>query len=297
VVEREVVGVAVDGGHMCVGVWGSAAPGTPVVLAVHGITASHLAWDLVAQQLPEVRVVAPDLRGRGGSAELPGPWGMARHGDDLARVLDALDVPEALVVGHSMGGFVSLVLRHRHPERVRGLLLVDGGLPLPVPEGVTVEQLMQAVLGPALARLSMTFPDRAASQKFWRSHPAFSTDWGPAAAAYVDYDLGGTEPELVSRVRPEAVSEDSTDQLEGAALRDALTALGSQPVTLLRAPHGLQDEPPGLYPEPLLESYAPLIPGLRWRTVPDVNHYTILLSERGARAVAHEARGMLGDDH
>ncbi|MFZ5850408.1 MAG: alpha/beta fold hydrolase, partial [Actinomycetota bacterium] len=68
--------VPVDGGTLRVGVWGEAGP---VVLAVHGITANHRTWDLVADRLPDVRLVAPDLRGRGRSATLPGPFGMARH--------------------------------------------------------------------------------------------------------------------------------------------------------------------------------------------------------------------------
>jgi pimeloyl-ACP methyl ester carboxylesterase len=220
---------------------------------------------------------------------------MARHADDLAQVLDALAVDEAFVVGHSMGGFVSVVLRHRHPARVRGLLLVDGGLPLPVPPELTAEQVIQAVLGPALARLSMTFPDRAAYHAFWRAHPALSADWGPAVAAYVDYDLVGAEPALVSSVRPDAVREDSVDQLDGSAIRDALAALASEPVTLVRAPRGLKDEPPGLYPEPLLQALTTKLPGLRWRTVPDVNHYTMLLSERGARGIADEVRALLAN--
>jgi lipase len=220
---------------------------------------------------------------------------MARHADDLAHVLDALAVDAAFVVGHSMGGAVSVVLRHRHPARVRGLLLVDGGLPLPVPPEMTAEQVVQALLGPALARLSMTFPDRAAYHAFWRAHPAFAADWGPAALAYVDYDLAGTEPALASSVRPDAVRADSVDQLEGSALRDALAALASEPLTLVRAPRGLQDEPPGLYPEPLLHSLTAKLPGLRWRTVPDVNHYTMLLSERGARGVANEVRALLAN--
>jgi lipase len=239
---------------MRVGVWGAELPGAPVVLAVHGVTASHVGWELLARQLPHARVVAPDLRGRGRSAGLPGPWGMARHADDLAQVLDALAVGEAFVVGHSTGGTVSVVLRHRHPNRVRGLLLVDGGLPLPAPPELTAEQVLQAVLGPALARLSMTFPDRAAYHAFWRAHPALAADWAPAALAYVDYDLVGAEPALVSSVRPDAVREDGVDHLEGSALPDALAAMASEPLTLVRAPRGLQDEPPGLYPEPFLQS-------------------------------------------
>ena len=282
--ERRQLDVELGDGVMRLHEWGPPTPTAPVVLAVHGITGNGLSWAMVAERLPEVRVIAPDLRGRGGTRGLPGPCGMARHADDLAGLLDRLEVRRAVVVGHSMGGFVTMVLRHRHPRRVSGLLLVDGGLPLAVPEGISAEQLTQAVLGPALARLSMTFPDRDAYRAFWRAHPAFATDWSPAVEAYVDYDLVGEPPRLHSSVQPDAVRDDSVDQLEGSALRDAVAALADQPLTLLRAPRGLQDDPPGLYPEDLLDSYD--LSGLRWTTVPDVNHYTILLSARGADTVA-----------
>ena len=291
------IDIAVDGGLLHVGVWGPDSGDVPVVLAIHGITASYLSWAPVARQLSEIRFVAPDLRGRGRSAGLPGPWGMARHAEDLATVVNALAVPEVLVVGHSMGAFAAVVFNHRYPALAPQLLLVDGGLPLPLPPNLNAEQLTALVLGPALSRLSMTFPDRNAYREFWRRHPAFATDWNSDVEAYVDYDLVGQEPALVSCVRPEAVREDSKDQIEGAALREAISALASRRVVLLRAPRGLLGEPPGLYPEPLLDSYVTVFPGMRYVTVPDVNHYTLLLSERGAAAVAGEIRALLAEQY
>lgn len=284
--------VPTDGGQLQVGVADGAGGGTsPALLAVHGITASQLAWRPVARQLPEYRFIAPDLRGRGRSADLPGPYGLARHADDLARCLDALGVDRATVVGHSMGGFVALVFGHRHADRVHRLLLVDGGVPLPVPAGVSTPQLIEAILGPALARLEMTFPDREAYRRFWQTHPAFAECWNADIEAYVDYDLVGTEPKLRSCVRRSAVHEDSVDQVDGTALREAVAAVGTAELRMLRAPLGLQGQPPGLYPEPWLTACAAeRLPGLRWRTVPEVNHYTILLGQAGARAVADDLR-------
>lgn len=284
-----MMAVPATGGHLQVGV-ADAAAGADVVLAVHGITATQMAWRPVAEQLPEYRVLAPDLRGRGRSADLPGPYGMAQHADDLARTLDAADVQRAVVVGHSMGGFAAMVFAHRHPDRLHRLLLVDGGIPLPVPVGVSTEQLTQLILGPALARLAMTFPDRAAYRAFWQAHPALADNWTADVEAYVDYDLVGTEPQLRSSVSLAAVRADSADQIEGAALRDAAAAAAPNPLTLLRAPLGLQAEPPGLYPEAYLAAYSARLPKLSWQTVPETNHYTILLSENGARAVAEAIR-------
>ena len=81
--------VPVRGGMLRVGEWAPADPDAPVVVAAHGITASHLAWATMADALPDVRFVAPDLRGRGRSNGLPGPFGMVQHADDLAAVSES----------------------------------------------------------------------------------------------------------------------------------------------------------------------------------------------------------------
>jgi pimeloyl-ACP methyl ester carboxylesterase len=153
----DTLDVPVPGGLLRVGRWTASDPGAPVVLAAHGVTANHRCWQALAA-LDRCTVVAPDLRGRGRSGGLEGPAGMHRHADDLLAVLDHLGLPAPLVVGHSMGGFVAAAFGTRHPDRVSGTVLVDGGLPLPgPPEGTTPEQALNAAIGPAAQRLTMTF--------------------------------------------------------------------------------------------------------------------------------------------
>ena len=118
--EREAIRVPVRGGRLRVTCWPGRREESPVALAVHGITANSRAWDVVARQLDgEVTVLAPDLRGRGLSASLPGPYGMAEHAADLVAVLDHLGVARALVLGHSMGAFVACMAAVRYPDRIR----------------------------------------------------------------------------------------------------------------------------------------------------------------------------------
>jgi pimeloyl-ACP methyl ester carboxylesterase len=279
--------VPVDGGNLRVGEWGSDDPSAPTVLAAHGITASHLAWAPIAQACPRVRLIAPDLRGRGRSAGLPGPYGMARHAADLEAVCEALELPRAVVVGHSMGGFVAVVAAHLYPVRFSEVLLIDGGLPLAIPSGSSKEDLLDA-LGPAVQRLSMAFPDRAAYLEFWKQHPAFAAgQWSQAVADYVDYDLTGTEPELRPSTSLEAVKQDSIDQYEGGVVQTALAEL-RQPVSLLTAPRGFLNQTPGLYSPGEIEHWRTELPALTVREVPDVNHYTIVMGDTGAGAVADE---------
>jgi lipase len=284
--------VPVEGGALRVGEWGPGDPAAPTVIAVHGITGSHMAWAWIAEAMPEVHLVAPDLRGRGRSAGLPGPSGMARHAADLEAVIVALDLPRAMIMGHSMGAFVAVVAAHVYPDRFSEVLLIDGGLPLAIPAGVSKDDLLEATLGPAIQRLSMTFPDREAYLQFWRKHPAFASDWSQAVADFADYDLTGTEPQLRSSCSLEAVRQDSMDLYDGEAVLAALAGLTElpQPVTLMTAPRGLLDQTPGLYSPSEIERWRAALPAVTIREVPDVNHYTIVMGAAGARAIAREVR-------
>lgn len=264
------VSVPVDGGVLTVAVWGELG-GEPPVLAIHGLTASSRAWVEVASRLPGP-VLAPDLRGRGGSGQLPGPYGMAAHAADCVAVLDALGEARASVVGHSMGGFVAAVLAHRYPDRVARLVLVDGGPPLPPPAGGP-----ESVIGPAARRLEMRFASPEEYRDYWRAHPSFA-QWTPAVEAYVDYDLAGNGEDLRSRVSAEAMTADFDDLHTGAAGREAFAALPDG-VPFVRAERGMLDEPVPLYADPGVLSR------LRVTTVPDSNHYSILFGDPGVSAV------------
>jgi lipase len=291
--------VPVSGGSLHVGVAGPppGTPGVPVVLGVHGITGSYVTWAPVARHLGDaVTLLAPDLRGRGQSAGLSGPCGMAAHAQDLVAVLDHVGVERALVAGHSMGGYVTARFAADAPDRLTGAVLVDGGLPLPRPPDIEPDVLLAVVLGPSLARLDMTFPSIEAYRDFWRAHPAFAPmPWTDEVAAFIDYDLGPPEttPEgetvYRSRVSRDAVREDGRDLLEGDRARKALEAL-PDPSILLWAPRGIQNEERPLLPPEAMADAQALLPHLAVREVPDTNHYFLLLGDREAAVVAGEIR-------
>ena len=271
-------------GSLRVGRWGS---GATHVLAAHGVTANHVSFRALAEQLPDdVTLLAPDLRGRGGSNGIAGPYGMPAHADDLAAVLDHVGAASAVVVGHSMGGFVAVVAADRHPDRVDAVVLVDGGLPLdlgPLAE-LPIDELVAAIIGPALERLRTTYASVEEYLDFWRVHPALREYWNDDIEAYVRYDLVGTPPELRSGVREEAVLADSESDLREGVVEQALHDL-AKPTVLLRAARGLTDADP-LYAEATVARWQREVPGLTVRTLPDVNHYTIALSKAGAAAIA-----------
>lgn len=94
------------------------------VLFIHGFPLDRTMWRQVMATLTGWRRIAPDLRGLGVS-DVPESYSMAEYADDLAALLDALRVRDAVVCGLSMGGYVAFELIRRHPERVRALILAN----------------------------------------------------------------------------------------------------------------------------------------------------------------------------
>ena len=294
----EEIAVPVEGGDLAALYWAADAPGAPLAVLLHGITSNALAWGPVAGTLAgEFEVVAPDLRGRARSAGLPGPYGLSAHAADLTALLDRFgaDGSEGAVttvlVGHSMGGFVAaLAAAGQARDRVHGLVLVDGGLAFPVPPAADIDAVLAAVLGPALARLELTFPDLAALRAFWADHPAVGP-WvdDPAVAAYLARDLTGTPPELRSAVVREAVRVDGADVLDNELLLEA-TADPPVPTTLLWASRGMLGQAPGLYDEQRLAGLGVPGAGITAREVAGTDHYSVLWAEQGVAAVVAAVR-------
>jgi lipase len=186
-----------------------------------------------------------------------------------------------VLAGHSMGAYVGLLTRDAHPQLVRRLVLVDGGVPLPVPDGADLD----AILGPALARLRQTFPDTEAYLDFWRAHPALADHWSADVEAYVRYDLTGEEGHMRSRAVEDAVRVDLAEVMAEKPFAEALGRL-AEPTRLLTAPAGMFGAPPGLLPAETVAAWQQRAPKLRPQLVPEVNHYTIVFDRQAAATVA-----------
>jgi len=97
------------------------------VLFVHGFPLDGTMWlEQIERAALRVRCIAPDLRGFGLSdPSTLSVLTMERHADDLAAMLDVLEVDTVDIVGHSMGGYVALAFAERSPDRLRTLALVN----------------------------------------------------------------------------------------------------------------------------------------------------------------------------
>ncbi len=111
--------------------WGNA--GAPLLLLVHGGRDHCRSWDLIARSLqPHFHVLAPDLRGHGDSDWAKGgSYALAEYVYDLSRLVRSTGAGKVTLVGHSMGGMVSLIYAGTFPEQVSALVVLDGVTVMP----------------------------------------------------------------------------------------------------------------------------------------------------------------------
>jgi 3-oxoadipate enol-lactonase len=101
-------------------------PETPRIVMIHSLALDASVWARVEPLLADsAEVLRYDCRGHGRSDKPAGPYSIEQFGDDVADLLDQVGWDDAVVVGCSMGGCVAQAFAARHPQRVRGLVLVD----------------------------------------------------------------------------------------------------------------------------------------------------------------------------
>jgi pimeloyl-ACP methyl ester carboxylesterase len=98
----------------------------PALVLLHAFPLSRLMWRPQVEALQgQYRVVAPDLRGFGGTCAFDAAASVDQMADDAARLLDELKLDRVVLGGLSMGGYVALAFARLHAGRLRGLILAD----------------------------------------------------------------------------------------------------------------------------------------------------------------------------
>jgi pimeloyl-ACP methyl ester carboxylesterase len=293
--------VEVAGGALTVAQAGAPPwAGGPVVLVVHGMTSSHMVYRTVARELcsaaRRVCLLAPDLRGRGRSADVSGPYGIASHIADLIAVLDHVGVDRAIVVGHSIGADIAARFAADHPERAAAVVLLDGGVPLrgdtagpddeePGDEDGETGGVYQGIER-TINRLGKTWGTVDEYVAFWRYHPAMKNAWDEDIEAYVRTDFVVDEDGVRCVVKLMPVLTDLTDLALDGVTRTSVERVRA-PVRLVRAERGVLDDDDPVIPPTELEEFLPLHPHISVELVSDVNHYTLLMGGgHGPRRVA-----------
>jgi pimeloyl-ACP methyl ester carboxylesterase len=249
------------------------------VLAIHGISSQRRLWNWLRAAAPGLSLVAPDLRGRGDSVGVEGRSSVARHAADMEAVLDHLGLPAVHVCGMSMGGFVAVELATAYPARVKSLILVDGGLPMAAPPGLTPDAL-PAIFRNRLARLERDWPSVRDYAQFFTAQTAPLLD--PADPLLLDYLAHDLVNHRV-RLSAEALVADAADIFFGSS---KWLQLGV-PTRLLTADWSVgAGSAPAYPPEAVRAFQAELDVLVTVRPVAGVDHAASIMSHAGAAAVA-----------
>ncbi len=237
-------------------VWGE--PGRPALCFLHGSSA-HAHWfDAVVPAFADrFHVIALDQRGHGGSAwPSPPAYATQDFAADLGGVLDALGWTRAVLVGHSMGGHNALAFASWHPERVRGLVVLDTRPLIPADR---MQQMRES--GERGARV---FPTRDEAVAAFRLLPRGSIA-DPALLAHVaEAGVVQRDGGWVYRFDPEC--NRLRRPVDGWSIIDRITA----PTLVVRAGKS------PILPAPMAERLVQTIAGARVVEIPESYHHVTL---------------------
>lgn len=251
----------------------------PAIVCIHGLTASHTCWESMADILaPDYRVIAYDLRGRGDSDKPPKGYSVPIHSEDLAALLDHYGLKSVILFGHSLGANIGVYFASRYPQRVKKLVLVDGG--------IDVRAEIFDSLGPAVNRLGIEFPSLPMFLEMLQSLPMFAGRWNDYLERYFRNDVESTPG---GTVKPKAAKHAIEEEVANFA-RERFWVYHHKikcPTLILRAPDGLLTETDCLMTQDEARALAYAIPRAKLVVVPNTNHYTVLLgkNEKTRRAV------------
>ena len=263
-----------DGIQIQLAVWEGSGK---TILSIHGLTANSRFWDCLASALsPAHKVIAMDLRGRGLSEKPPAGYSIEHHCRDILALLNDLGLKRIVLMGHSLGAFISLVFAAKHPQKVDRLILVDGG-------GKLSESQMAKVfegIKPSLDRLGKTFPSFEDYISQMRQAP-FLQPWNSYMEAYFRYEVEEVERGIRSRVPPKAIEEEAANLRKEDSTQ--FYSRVSCPTLILRATKGMLAEDDLVLPEDVAERMAREIENVRRVDLEGTNHYTILFQPNRLR--------------
>lgn len=207
--------------------------GSPIVL-VHCFTCSINWWDgMIPLLAREHRVIAMDLRGHGGSEKPTSDYSMPAQAALLAEALGRLGVSDAELVGHSLGGPVSIALTEQSPQLVNRLVIMDSGPDRTYGDvGFIGELPFKPVIG----------------QTLWRIKPDLSIRNGLEVAFAPGFDVPDEFVEDVKRMTYSAYKgshEGFDEYADERSLPERAAATGVPVLAIMGAEEQLVNDPEG----------------------------------------------------
>jgi pimeloyl-ACP methyl ester carboxylesterase len=247
------------------------------IVCVHGLTANCRCWDEMASCLtPAHTFLAMDLRGRGLSDKPAGGYSIAHHVHDIVGMLDDCGLKQAVLMGHSLGGYIAMAFAANYPERTQKIILIDAGGQL------TGEQWdkVDLAIKPSLERLGRVFPSFENYVALLKMAPILQP-WTSAIEAYFRYESEEVEGGVRSRIHPDHIQEEIRN-LRQAVPSDFYPKV-TCPVLILRSTDGILSRDDLVLPETAAEKMVSEMANAQCVDVAGTNHYSIVLQPNEKR--------------
>ncbi|HWP82843.1 MAG TPA: alpha/beta hydrolase [Bacteroidota bacterium] len=241
----------------------------PIICVPH-ITGHKGTFAALAQQLsPHYRVIALDLRGRGESDKPEMGYGFSYHARDIVAFAEALKCDSFILAGHSFGATTSVYTASVRPDRVRALVLMDGGAD---PRVETLRAMYPTVK--RLAKVYSTMEEYLASQR----SVVYHKPWTRALEEALRQDMEVMDDGSVRSKSSAQAIEHDLDMHFWENVWFHLPQVQC-PAIFLRPTEGLMGATGHVYSDADAERLTSLIPNCRKVDVPGGNHYTFVIQD------------------
>jgi pimeloyl-ACP methyl ester carboxylesterase len=237
----------------------------PPVLCLHGLTRNVRDFENLAERLSgDWRVLGVDFRGRGGSERDPQPerYMPPVYAADVLQLLDELGIDQAVFVGTSLGGIVTMIVAGFAPQRIAGAVLNDVG---PELDKAGLDRIRSYVGQPLRFRDWDEAADKL-SAKYRDVHPDYGRDeWLRYAKRVAHETPQGVEFDYDMAIAEPFKTMDETTAA-GANAWPLLRGLAGKPLLILRGEHS------DLFSPEVAQRMVGAVPGAQLVTVPNVGH-------------------------
>jgi pimeloyl-ACP methyl ester carboxylesterase len=250
--------------------------GVPMVL-LPGLTANAHAFEgLIAAGLADDRVVyALDFRGRGLSDKPASGYSMDEYASDVLALLDAEELDSAVIVGHSFGALIGMVLAAKWPERVEKFVIIDSS-------HLLISERTAQLIKSSLDRLGKRYSSLEAYLEVMKQMPYLHGFWDMSVEAYFRGDVqifenGSVQPQTPPDVIVQTIDAEFVEDWDGFVQQI------EQPCLLIHARGGYVSAEP-ILPQAMADETVSLLQNCDYRPMA-ANHITMLFGENALELV------------
>ncbi|KSU83538.1 Pimeloyl-ACP methyl ester carboxylesterase [Fictibacillus enclensis] len=239
------------------------------IIAIHGLTGNHKQMHYYAEKLKgDYRVIAVDLRGRGNSSAADENTSLFQHAEDIITLIKELKIEEPLLLGYSMGAFISAVVASEM-EDVKGVILLDGA--------AACTQQQRDIVQPSLSRLSKTYETQEQYIKELKEiYGRLGVTWTDHLKSVAEYETHEVNGHWENKSSEVAIESDFNSFY--SFVPEEICSKVTCPVLLVHASGAIGTFPPLFYAEAYDETRKH-IEDLE-NVTSDCNHYTMVFENR-----------------